>query len=328
VHRQAIIKQSERIKNAIDAQHGRSLKLLRQKPIAIALFLVLLAALTAGCSDGTKAKEQMQQALTKQKEMQNYRFTGNAEINQDGFRAEWTGTASNDPLKMEADVTIMPKEGADKLEIPILLQDNKLYLHIPALNKDDEFLLVDLSSSSASGGTPAPLLAENIKNSGEMSRTIFNMLISDLDKEWFEHKETSTQPDGKTVNQYTVAINEKNEQEINARWSAKLPALIDALNQYGLITKDRAERLKQDWTDKTLRMTAPGTLALMVGENGFITEQQIDLRFSIKKADGDAKPYQIKLDSSFADINENPSFNKEVPTQVKPFEQIIQLLLN
>ncbi|MCD1261525.1 hypothetical protein B5M42_022235 [Paenibacillus athensensis] len=308
---------------------------------AAAIGLVTLT----GCTDHTKLKDSVTQALDKQQSMKAYTFKGSAELGLSdkllnspnlltgGLLAmlrestiDWSGAATLEPLQYESDLTITPKGSTSPIAIPVLIKDSKLYFNMPALNKTaDEYYMVDLQQMSASG--KSPITVDSLKNSSGVGVELGRLLLTDLDAKWFnEAKEPLKLADGTAAAQSIIIdITAKNEEALNAELKNKLPGLIDTLSTNGLLPTAKADQLKQA-PDGAVKLHAPGQISLAIDDQGFIRDQVIDVAFTTTPAGGQSADNHIKLHQSFGAINQTPTFTKEVPGTIKNFDDILKQL--
>jgi hypothetical protein len=328
---------------------------MRKRVVSTVLFsivIALIAIVTAACSDGKKLKQEVQAALTKQQEAKNYRFSGKADMNFDAVwftsgknpltagllsmvtqgKLTWSGTASTDPVQLEADIHLKPSGYEQSIELPMMIKDNKMYVHIPMINPADEYFVIDMDRLNTENSTN-PLSPDSLRNAGEASTDIVSHLVESIHPKWFKLSKTSD--NDKKLRSIIIEVNENNIQELAAGFYDKFPVIAEELKSKGLISAEAAGQIKlrvdankKETLDKTLRsITAnkPGFISFTINEQGFITEKQIDLTYSIETDTG-AKTSTIRLYSSLDEINQKPSFTKPIPTNVKSFEDILNFL--
>ncbi|UJF35116.1 hypothetical protein [Paenibacillus hexagrammi] len=301
-----------------------------------------LTSLT-GCTDNTKIKEAVELSLTKQKEMKSYSFDGSAALElSDAWMASpnpltngilglfrectinWKGASSAEPLQLETDINITPKGSTSPIAIPILIKDNKLYFNLPAINTSpDEYYAIDLQQMSQNSSSPLKL--DNLKNTSELTTTLGTSMFQSIDPKWYsEAKEPVTLKDGTSARSITVDITDKNEKELNTSLQAKWPDMVSTLQNNGLLTAEKADKLKT--MPSGLQVKAPGKLSVAIDDQGFIRDEVLDLQLSIPAADGKATDNKITLHQTYDGINQPPAFTKETPAHVKSFDDILKLL--
>lgn len=301
----------------------------------------------AGCSSdkGKEAKEHMQAALTKQAEMKTYSFSGTADLNLEApapaqgsnpltsavlnmflkGKLEWNGAASTDPVRLEATIKSTPTGSTTPFELPVLFKDNKMYLHIPMLNKDGEFFSVDMAELSGLSGSGNPLTPESLKNIGKALSDTANIAIADLNPKWFAEKKDDTLKDGAKAVSYRLDITDKNVKELNEVLKAKWPQLADSLKSSGLLTDAQAAQWKAPGGGAVLK--APGTIAVKVDESGMLREETLNLALDTQGKDGQLRPASFQINQAYNEVNQPPKFSMEIPANARPLSDILKLLM-
>jgi len=317
------------------------------RPLVLAAVLACAGALAAGCSDdGAALKKSVLDSLNKQTEMKAYAFSGTADLNIGTLPAaadanpiassllgmiqnsklEWSGTATTDPVRLEASLKSTPAGSSAGLELPLILNDNKLYVNFPLINKKDEYFLIDLAKLSVMSGQNNTLSAESLKQATQTASSVSSVLIEDLNAKWFDKsKEAAAFPDGTKGTVIQIEITNKNKKEITDAMRAKLPEMIDKLAAGGFVSKDQTVKLKEEAL--TVSVEAPGKLAFAIDEQGFAREQQIEISYTQAGKDGLPVKRHLNLLQKADGINQEPKFVKDIPSQVKPFEDVLRLLL-
>ncbi|UKS30295.1 hypothetical protein LOZ80_15690 [Paenibacillus sp. HWE-109] len=307
-----------------------------------AVTAISLVSLTA-CTDNNKVKEALDQAISKQKEMTSYTFDGGTTLSiSDGLlkssnpltngllslikesTIDWKGISNVEPLQFQTDLKITPKGSTSPFEIPILIKDSKLYFNMPALNKTpDEFYAIDMQQLSQTGKSPLSL--DSLKNTSQLSTSLSNLVFSGMDAKWFkEAKEPTKLKDGSSAKSISVELTSKNEKEVNTALQAKLPEFIGTLQTNGFLTTEQADQFKKTQLNG-LQLKAPGKLVVAIDDKGFIRDQTIDINFTVT-ADGKAQDNHILLHQSYEAINQASPLTKEVPKNVKSFNDILKLI--
>ena len=314
----------------------------------IILSVLLLAALLTGCKEETHYKLDAQTSITKQIEMKNYVFTGNADIDlgnlippaEDGnaitanllgilqnSSIQFKGVANTNPVQLEVDLKATPVVLAGaSFDLPIILKDNKLYMNIPLLSQKDEFFAIDLTKLGSTENSKSTLTPDSLKNISQISSTISKLIMDDMQEEWFKKsKDGLVLVDGSKASTLTIDADEKNKAILSTIFQAKLPKIISTLQTSGIITAEQTAKLNQN-NYQSVQIEMPSSIALTMDESGFIREQAIKLTFSIKDAAGKTATHHLNLKQTYDQINKNPAFTKEIPTKIKPFEDILKLL--
>ncbi|MEC0229751.1 hypothetical protein [Paenibacillus alba] len=307
-----------------------------------AVTAISLISLTA-CTDNTKVKEALEQSLSKQKEMTSYTFEGGTTLSiSDGLMKssnpltngllslfkestiDWKGISNLEPLQFQTDLKITPKGSTSPFEIPILIKDSKLYFNMPALNKTaDEFYAIDMQQMSQTGKSPLSL--DTLKNTSQLSTTLGNLIFSGIDAKWYkEAKEPVKLKDGSSAKSISVELTSKNEKEVNTALQAKLPEFIGTLQNNGLLTAAQADEFKKTQLNG-IQLKAPSKLVVAIDDKGFIRDQTVDITFSLT-TDGKAQDNHIVLHQTYDAINQASPLTREVPKNVKNFNEILKLI--
>jgi hypothetical protein len=314
----------------------------------IILSLLLLGTLLTGCKEETHYKLDAQASITKQIEMKNYAFTGNADIDlgklipqsTDGnaitanllgilqnSSIEFKGIANTEPVQLEVDLKAAPVVLAGaSLDLPIILKDNKLYMNIPLLSQKDEFFAIDLTTLGSTTDPKSALTPDSLKNVSQISSTITKLIMDDMQEDWFKKsKDPLTLQDGSKATTLTIDVDDKNKAALSTIFQAKLPKMISTLQTNGILSVGQVEKLNQN-NFQSVQIELPSSIALTIDEAGFIREQLIKLTFSIKDAAGATATHHLNLKQTYDQINKNPAFTKAIPTKIKPFEDVLKLL--
>jgi hypothetical protein len=311
------------------------------------LSVLMLGVLLTGCKEDTHYKEAAQASITKQAEMKNYVFAGNADIDlgniipqtKDGnaitsnllsilqnSSIEFKGVANTQPVQLEVDLKATPVLLGTALDLPIILKDNKLYMNIPLLSQKDEYFSIDLTKLGTATDSKSALSPDSLKNVSQISSTISKLIMDDMQEEWFKKSKTEiTLPDGSKASSLTIEVNDKNKAAISTTFQSKLPKIISTLQTSGILSKEQADKLNQT-NFQSVQVEIPSSIALTTDGEGFIREQQINLTFSIKDEAGASATHHFNLKQTYDQINKNPAFTKPIPSKIKPFEDILKLL--
>lgn len=327
---------------------------LNKHSIRVRATLIIIASLfllLTGCKDGEQLQSEVEQALTKQQEVMNYRFTGNAEITLDmtlpkashllthglftlvkSSKLTWDGVASTDPARLEIDLALTPLGSSEAYLLPILLKDNKLYFNIPLLSAKDQFYVMDMDQLSQTSKRDNPLTPDKIKNAGLTTAKIMNILVTGLDSKWFEEskKDSQTAGNDKTI---SIKITEKNQSEIITSLFSKLPDVMDELQTSGFITAVQEEEYKQKLAKEENKLISsdnlinkPWTISVSINDEGFVNELVMDLNYTLMDDNGKLRNNRIYLQNRFDEINKNPKFQKEIPQNLVNFEDMLNKL--
>jgi hypothetical protein len=306
------------------------------KPLTKRLTAVVVAGwstllLVTGCSDNVKIKEEVLEALHKQADIYSYTFAGRSELKLDdtfplsdtnpltasllhsltNSNMEWSGAVSLNPLRMESKLMLTPTGGKALPEIPVILNNNKLYMQIPLLNPNNEYISVDLSAA-ASGLT---------LSSQTYARWIEGWLTS-IEAKWFKRME-DTEEDN-YPHWASIAITESNAKVLSALLQSKLLEWCDELLKQKLITKSQADGFKNKWSHTTLALQAPGYIRTSVRKDGFLEELQADIHFVLLENGKTSREQILKFNNKWGEINQVPSFTQEIPANALPIDEILK----
>ncbi len=312
------------------------------KKIASSLLTILiLTLLVSACSDGKKLKEQLMNAYGKQTEMQNYSFSGKAKLSSDETptaknpltspllalikqsAVTWQGTASSDPVRLESKLSVAP-EGTDTTwEIPLLIKDNKMYVHLPVVNKPEEFFQADLQELSAFSKQNNPFTPEKVKQASQISSTLMKDLITVIDPKSFGQGKQAADSEFNTVK---IVIEPKNWQTFQKALSEQLPQFSETLKNAGFPITDQTV---SDWKAKlgTSVLNQPLEISVSMDKDGFVRRESINL--DATATDAQSKPFKIKLqmENAYDNINQNPAFTMKIPENTKSLTDLFKLLL-
>ncbi|MBP1992814.1 hypothetical protein [Paenibacillus eucommiae] len=316
---------------------------MRKKWLSLSLAAVVSISMLTACTDNAKIKETVENSLAKQNEMKSYNFEGSAQLQlSEGLLSstnplvggllslvrestvDWKGAVSDEPLQMELDLKLTPKGTTSSIAIPTLIKDSKLYFNMPAINKPDEYYSVDLKQMSQD--SKSPLNLDTLKNTPQVTTALLKLFVSGLDAKWFEEaKKPAKLTDGTSAKTITIEITKKNEEKVSALFQSKLPEFVQTLQTNGLLTADQADKLTKGQEAAKLTIQAPGKLVMLIDEQGFIRDQTLDLIFSVTNAGGQASSNQLLLHQTVDGINQPPVFTKEIPKNVKNFDDLLKL---
>ncbi|MCR8634988.1 hypothetical protein [Paenibacillus radicis (ex Xue et al. 2023)] len=302
------------------------------------LLSAALVLFVTGCTDYKQIKADLLQAVNKQEEIKNYRFTGSIELKADAAllgqanpfaaalfailkdsKIEYTGISALEPTsQLETNLKVTPA-GGSVIDIPVLIKDSKLFFHMPALNKDDEYMMLPIQAKqnpASSSSNPEPL-----KNTGHLSAALNQQLLNGVDANWLQStKEPVTLSDGTAAKRITLDINSKNEKAFADYWDQSLPGLLELLKTNGLASGASLD----SWQSalKQMKFKAPTTIDMLIDNDGYIHEQKWSLSFT---ANGSTNDNRIIWTQSLTEINKNPAFTKDIPAKQKSLDELLKL---
>jgi len=308
---------------------------------AWAMTLLALSIAAAGCNDSPKWKNDVTAALTKQAEVKQYAFTGEADLNvglpapaADSNAATavlvsmfstgkiaWSGLSSTDPLRMEAEYKLTPGGSSASFTLPVIFKDNLIYMSIPLLNKPGEYFSFNLAGSGGAAESQAASDAGSLKNVNQAMSDSVKQLVGDFDPKWFKKdKKTAQLKDGGEATVIRVPVTEKNKDAVTEKLQAKLPAVLDGWKASGILTAAQAGGLKAGVAG-SWRVTG-GELAFTLDQAGFVRQETVNIDYRTA-AEADR---HVHYTQSYDGINQPPAFKKDTPKSVRPFAEVLQLL--
>lgn len=318
-------------------------------PFLSALLLAAALSLLAGCSDGRKLQQDVQAALAQHAEIKNYTFSGEAKFALRRPEAEqslhpataklvtmlsrgrlsWQGTASTDPARAELMLRVFPEGETQAYEMPMLLQDSKLYVHLPAVNAPGQYYMIDLAPPDAASGDPA--LPAELGAAGELLSLVFSDLIAAFEPKRFQEEKG---PEGERT--IAVTLSPRHMKEALDAWYAAAPAIAGRLELAGYVSSDRAGEWQRKFGEEErrralknlnrYRFDEPFRLSVNIDEAGFLRETRLRLALSVAEADGTSATWAVDVLNRYDHINENAPFVMPIPEQARPFNDILDLL--
>jgi len=309
-----------------------------KKWLAAAMLFASLSLLLVGCTDYEAIQKNVAQGIAKQNEVKSYSFEGTANIKLDGSSVasgnaltagligmlsqseiSWKGAAQAEPAQLETTIKLTPTGGSTSIEIPVLIKDSKLYFHIPAISKDKQFYSIDMKAGGAANG--------NVQQAASSLSDAFGVIVNAAKPKWFEEsKEPAKLEGGASGKTYTLGITDKNVQELNDLLLAKMPEIAGKLEASGLINAETAAAWKKTDGGQKLALKAPGKLTFTIDDKGFIREQTSELTIAVTGTDGKTATHTVSLQQRYNNINETPAFGMQVPSDAKPFEDVMKLI--
>ncbi|OGX61640.1 MAG: hypothetical protein A2189_09955 [Paenibacillus sp. RIFOXYA1_FULL_44_5] len=295
-----------------------------------AVLIMLIAAFsTTGCGQRISIKQNMEKALEKQETAQTYHFTGKANISIQPVNASganspltetllqmlsthtltWAGAYSKPDNHMEVQLHLPAGNGSSTpIDIPLLMKDNNMYIHLPVLNEKDEYMIIPLNNQNTSN---------SLVNSGQLLMQTMNALLESVDENNFSQQKTESDETN-----YKLTISEKQQQKIAADWSKALPGIIEKYVQAGLLQKDFAQKN----SNLKINLTKPGSLQIIVDPEGWILEESMDIQGELLTGEKKAADFNINYQTNFDKLNQQPEFELAIPTKTKPLTEIMKFI--
>lgn len=320
--------------------------------LIIALMTVaLLAFMTAGCTGGNELKQDVIQAFDKQKDMNSYRFSGQAVLQTDDELTQpdqrpltaglfellkqstisWEGVASRNPARLEMTWKITPQGRNSSIEIPLIVKDDNAYFRIPSINAENEYFEMDLQKSPV--GSQLALTPEMLNQAAGIPSAILKSLTESINSKWFsEKKENQTNVQTK-LKSISIDIKPENFGDFAKDITAALPDVIAELQKIGLPAGQSAidtqlQKLQERMASSTdsMRLRQPLTLTVAIDDQGFVSSNTMDLDLAKKQTDGSEKYVQLHWQARYDQINENPSFSMEIPQKTRSIDDVLRLV--
>jgi hypothetical protein len=316
------------------------------------IMLVVLATAVVGCGKGKQLQLDVEQALAKHTEMNNYRFHGSADINleqpEGGWSANpltaglinmmtnskmsWEGVASVAPIRTELLLSLTPRSSSQAINIPMLIQDNKMYLHIPAINEPEQYYEINLDELSEMSGTNSPLSVDQLGNTGQLFSSISQEIVSSIDPKRFDDVSVKDSD----LQSIIIQLNQKHVEDAIDIWFTAAPKILSHLKEAGYIQTQMLESWQQhmtqddhrSWLERSNEFTLnqPISLLTRIDKDGYVRESHMTVDITKSDSQANAKTMSIDIVNRYDDINQNPAFTQPVPTNIKPFSDILKLM--
>lgn len=292
------------------------------------LFLTLLLMLS-GCVDRSQLKADVQEAVKKQGELRDYRFSGSLRLTDSSpspaggpvpgiwpdwpadVTITWQGVASYDPLRAEADIRITAPD-RDPVVLPLVIQHNKMAFRLPGVLPDDAYLAVDLQQlAEKSGNRTWPGPAE----SGHWFAELAGAMLAHVSPDRFD------EPDDRLeFRRITVTYNEKQAEAFGDIWTVAWPEVQGALADAGFPAGRMAP------APATFTLHEPVRLAFDLTEDGFVEQFRAVANLSWQRDNGESGNRVIRLVHRQDDINAGQTFVRDMPDVTIPFDELLKRL--
>ncbi|CAM3433383.1 hypothetical protein [Marinicrinis lubricantis] len=310
------------------------------KKTTIVVLLFSFVSLISACSGkGNQYKEELILALENDTVPQQYRFEGALDynLNLTGIQQQLSGTDQKLPLlqsfeksriefagktdleqtKLEADIQF--ESGDFALSIPFLIQDERMYFHIPMVNVQDEYMAVPLDASARDRSVDATSVIKNL----------LKEIVQEINGKWFEADEnTGNSAEEHTKTTISIEISKKSWLSIMLDLKGALPDLLAILTDEQWISEEQADTLEQLLTSdemidfvKNIKLTKPGQLAFTIDEEHQIYGIQLQLYLNV-----DGEEQYIDFHYDLSDFNQPPAFDKQVPEQIIRYEDLLKFI--
>ncbi|MBH5320500.1 hypothetical protein I6N90_22155 [Paenibacillus sp. GSMTC-2017] len=336
------------------------------------IVMMITAVVISGCSGATPPKQALQAAILKTMDAESYKLSTTIQINEldlpvateaKGFSiGSFAGILKDATIKVDAHYSkksvrtdmnaeiVLPGMMDMKLTVPMIMQENLLYVKLPVLpllqlpeSVVGKYVVVDLDKLATDQGTNSPA------SFAELQKFIKEFSVAGLkhfdEKTYFSKVKAADAQliEGLKVDQVvTFAINDKNYAgTVELLVNKVLPELLDivlaneASHQVLQVEKAELEKLKADWdTDKTellnvlqndlkihtLELTGAIKDKYLVYQNGKVNMEVTN------KESGLINKVGFSFSGHYTELNKDVKFEQEIPKEVLTWEQVKVLL--
>ncbi len=323
-----------------------------KRNLTILILACLVAISMTGCVNREQLKNDLTVALKGHAEIQSYSFSGTARLNMNtadsptgispisaglaqllmNSELVWNGVASLDPLQLEVDLTLVPDGSGHVYEIPLLIQNNMMYIHIPTLNSENQYMAIDFAALSELTGKSDTISAQ-LGLAGQLFSEIGSTFVSAMDPKFFESSELEGEIAGREI---TATIKPEQADEAVQIWFNAMPRILDQLTNASYFTTDAATSWKQAmsqdkqayWLEHegAVVLREPAVLSASVDTDGFIRQLSMKAALTLQGEQQASKDWTLETTSYYDDINALPVFTKEIPEQPLPFTEILKVM--
>ncbi|HEX7056974.1 MAG TPA: hypothetical protein VF260_07225, partial [Bacilli bacterium] len=164
---------------------------------------------------------------------------------------------------------------------------------------------------------------EVVKQTSQAITAFMKISLDAMDPKWFRHENEDSANDG--LNRITAEIKPADWGKFVASATAGL------LQTQANATADqpfRGQLPLKDWAEllKGSELQQPAVLKLAIDEEGFVRKENVFLALNLPPKDGKTRSMMLDLALQTDDINQNPAFTMEIPTNTKPFADVLRLL--
>lgn len=343
------------------------------------LLLGLFALIVAGCGQKVPAKDALKTAAQQQTTLNSYSFSGNLtlrvdaksdELNNDpetkmflealkNTKIAYHGATSVEPLQTELilDATVPLQDVSMNFTMPIVMNQDKLWVKIPALSMVPElnhlsgkYVEIDYKELSQLSGQPVNYSVDP-KAQRELSAKVLDIFFKDLGTDYFSDvtKEEAALPSDVQAEQIVkfALTNETLEPFAKTLLGTTLPQIIDTIAQSELakemnMSPEQATQAKEqlqtaikeleankDWK-KTLQVKKANWLFGI--EKDGISYQKMDLDFTLTPPDEPGSlDLGVTLDQKVTNKNVAPKWEIGTPKAeevIKFMELMGQMMAN
>ncbi|GFR37445.1 hypothetical protein PRECH8_07410 [Insulibacter thermoxylanivorax] len=228
----------------------------------------------------------------------------------------WSGVTDLDAVRSEATLQFTSADASSSFIMPILLDNEQLYIQVPVINMEGEYFV--LPAPEAAKHLAKPLLAS------------FAHLIEAMDSKWFQNVTIEG-----TDYRVKLTIDDQNWEAFLAAVSKAMPDILAEWQSIGILTSTQATAVAGRWA--SFAETKGGnlrpaddrgfTLEATIDEAGYIAMLTADITLVSK--DGGTPTdsrYDANLRVIWTQINEPATFVRPIPEDTVPIEEILKLI--
>ncbi|GIQ67978.1 hypothetical protein DUZ99_05200 [Xylanibacillus composti] len=298
-------------------------------PTILLFFTVLL--LTGCTPKGEKLAEELHAAWNNQQAITTHHMSGKAELQLDLPLADaeqqpltsallysllhsqyaWQGSSDADAARFETTMTITPAALGAAIHIPILIEENTLYFHLPMINKADEYMEIPMGDQF--GATAAQM-------QGVFAEWLAG-ITSSVDVSWLTEAEAG-HPEHRLI--HMAISDERLPLVLNAaadQWDRMLSRLTEAELDASLL-RDVA---LGDYL-RSASFSKDGHLNVTLDANGHIYAIELFLPFLVDGPSGEAAEQLISFHYTWDRINEEIERLQSKPALTKSLDAIYPLI--
>src|SRR5690606_31473818 len=207
-------------------------------------------------------------------------------------------------------------DGSSALAAPLIQDNDTLYFHVPLINMPDEYFTLT-----------APEYVERLEVAATKSWEEF---LKPMNGKWFS---SSKRDDGQTA--IVMTINEQARLSFLLKMNEAFPKMIEAWRDSGILSNEQLTAIQQQWDKfatpenaERIQLTEgrPLLLETIIDDNGYITSIDMKIDLTITQSAGSTERYAVQLQHSWTNINEQPAFTRDIPTETVPFAELLQFI--
>jgi hypothetical protein len=325
-----------------------------KRTLSLLIISLFLIAITAGCMDRSQVKQDFTAALAKHTDMQTYSFSGSAQIEIHPSDLEtpskslsadliqllmnrtitWEGIAATSPLQLEATIHLAASGPSTPYEIPLLIKDNMMYIHIPMLNSENQYMEIDFVKLNEITGKSNNTTMEQIGLAGQLFTGLVDTIVGSIDPKYFSEHKLEQQ----AGNRELIATIKTDQTETAVKlWLDSAPLIMDQLVNAGYMpdftaslgtpsASDDPQKQLEAYKNE-IELHKPVIFSTIIDDQGFMRELKLNVDMTRTKTDVQAaRQWKIDILSKYDDINQAPAFKRDIPEDVLPFTELLKVM--